>query len=412
MLANDSDPDGDALTVSAVDNSATTGTVTDNGDGTLTYTPDAGFTGTDSFTYTIDDGNGGSDTATVTVTVNAPPPQGSGLDSDDFSDGSIDPMWTFAAPSGATAALETSGDEAFVKLVTPPGDFDPYDTNNGARLMQAAADEDFQVVAKWLTTPTEKYQGQGFLVEEDADNWLRVDIYSTGSQLYAYGGVTVAGDTSTQFNVALGTTPMPYMRLTRAGDTWTFEFSADGSAWTVAGSFTHAMTVSAAGLMSSSSAGAPGYEARADYFENTAAPIADEDGTIVPVNNPPVAVDDPAQTQADTAVTIAVLANDSDPDGDTLTVASVTPGTDGSVTDNGDGTLTYTPDAGFTGTDSFTYTIDDGNGGSDTATVTVTVNSLGNNRPGRPGRHRPRPRPTPRSPSPCWPTTAIRTVTR
>jgi len=53
-------------------------------------------------------------------------------------------------------------------------------------------------------------------------------------------------------------------------------------------------------------------------------------------------------------------------------VESVTQGTHGSVINNG-GDVTYTPDPGFGGTDSFTYTISDGHGGTDTATVTVTV---------------------------------------
>jgi len=94
--------------------------------------------------------------------------------------------------------------------------------------------------------------------------------------------------------------------------------------------------------------------------------------TVTGVNDPPVAVDDTAGTSENTAVTIDVLNNDSDPDGDTLTVDSVTQGSHGSVINNGDG-LTYTPDAGFSGTDSFTYTVSDGKGGTDTATVTVTV---------------------------------------
>jgi uncharacterized repeat protein (TIGR01451 family) len=89
-------------------------------------------------------------------------------------------------------------------------------------------------------------------------------------------------------------------------------------------------------------------------------------------NDPPVAVDDSDTTDADTPVTIDVLHNDSDPDGDALTVASVTQGTHGSVVNNSDD-VTYTPDSGFSGTDSFTYTVSDGNGGTDTATVTVTV---------------------------------------
>jgi uncharacterized repeat protein (TIGR01451 family) len=93
---------------------------------------------------------------------------------------------------------------------------------------------------------------------------------------------------------------------------------------------------------------------------------------VTNANDPPIAVDDNATTPADTPVTIDVLNNDSDPDGDTLTVASVTQGAHGSVINNG-GDVTYTLATGFTGTDSFTYTISDGKGGTDTATVTVTV---------------------------------------
>ena len=62
-----------------------------------------------------------------------------------------------------------------------------------------------------------------------------------------------------------------------------------------------------------------------------------------------------------------------DADGDTLSVASVTDGTNGSVAINGDGTVTYTPAADFHGTDSFSYTASDGRGGTDVATVNVIV---------------------------------------
>jgi VCBS repeat-containing protein len=94
-----------------------------------------------------------------------------------------------------------------------------------------------------------------------------------------------------------------------------------------------------------------------------------------PVNYPPVAIDDTAITTQNTSVTINVLNNDSDPNGHTLTVTSVTPGTHGSVTINGSN-VTYTPNSGFTGIDSFTYTISDGHGGTDTATVTIVVASI------------------------------------
>ena len=61
--------------------------------------------------------------------------------------------------------------------------------------------------------------------------------------------------------------------------------------------------------------------------------------------------------------------------GDPLTLDSFTQPTNGTLADTGNGTLTYKPDAGFSGTDTFTYTVDDGNGGTDTATVTVTVSA-------------------------------------
>ncbi|MFW6154054.1 MAG: Ig-like domain-containing protein, partial [Planctomycetota bacterium] len=91
-------------------------------------------------------------------------------------------------------------------------------------------------------------------------------------------------------------------------------------------------------------------------------------------NNAPRAVDDTAVTDEDTPVTIAgVLANDYDFNGDALNIPAITHGDHGSVVNNGDGTLTYSPDADYYGTDTFTYTIGDGRGGTDTATVTVTV---------------------------------------
>lgn len=97
--------------------------------------------------------------------------------------------------------------------------------------------------------------------------------------------------------------------------------------------------------------------------------------TVKPVNNPPMVSDDNATTNEDTAVSIDVLANDTDADGDLLTVSEVTQGAYGSVTINdADNTVTYTPDPGFTGHDTFTYILTDGKGGTDTATVSITVN--------------------------------------
>ncbi len=91
-------------------------------------------------------------------------------------------------------------------------------------------------------------------------------------------------------------------------------------------------------------------------------------------NDLPTAVDDTAETAAGAAVTISVLDNDTDIDGDTLAVASATDGDNGTTTVGDDGTITYTPERGFSGIDTFTYVVDDGAEGTATATVSVTVN--------------------------------------
>ncbi|MDQ3458788.1 MAG: cadherin-like domain-containing protein, partial [Deinococcota bacterium] len=75
-------------------------------------------------------------------------------------------------------------------------------------------------------------------------------------------------------------------------------------------------------------------------------------------------------------VTINVLANDEDPDGDPLTVTVVSNPANGSAAINEGATVTYTPNEGFVGTDAFTYEIADGRGGAATATVTVQVSAF------------------------------------
>ena len=97
---------------------------------------------------------------------------------------------------------------------------------------------------------------------------------------------------------------------------------------------------------------------------------------VTAVNDAPAATVDSASTSEDLAVTIDVLSNDDDVDGDTLTVDSVTQPGNGSVVINADKTVAYTPASNFNGTDSFDYTVADGQGGTDTASVTVGVTAV------------------------------------
>lgn len=94
-----------------------------------------------------------------------------------------------------------------------------------------------------------------------------------------------------------------------------------------------------------------------------------------PPNQPPIAVDDTASTAAGWAVTVAVTANDWDPDGDPLSVvdAAVAPPDHGTAVKVSAGQVEYTPDPGFVGTDTFRYEIGDFNGHRRRAWVTVTV---------------------------------------
>ena len=97
------------------------------------------------------------------------------------------------------------------------------------------------------------------------------------------------------------------------------------------------------------------------------------DVTVLPVNDPPLAGDDAAETVEDTPAFIDVLANDSDPDGDTLTVVEVSAPTHGTAVVADTGAVEYTPEPDFHGTDRFTYVVGDGSGLTAQAAVDVTV---------------------------------------
>ena len=95
--------------------------------------------------------------------------------------------------------------------------------------------------------------------------------------------------------------------------------------------------------------------------------------TITLTNGLPVGVADTVTTSRDVAVIINVLANDSDPDGDTLTAVKFGNPAHGTLT-QADGTFTYTPDEGYVGPDSFTYSATDNLNSSAALTVAITVN--------------------------------------
>jgi uncharacterized repeat protein (TIGR01451 family)/CSLREA domain-containing protein len=143
-------------------------------------------------------------------------------------------------------------------------------------------------------------------------------------------------------------------------------------------------TQGAHGSVSCTAAGACTYTPAANYSgpDSFSYTVSDGHGgsdtatvnvTVTPVNDPPDAVDDVLATAANTPGSVQVLSNDTDADGDALTVTAWSQGIAGSVACTAAGVCAYTPNVGFSGSDAFTYTVSDGKGGTDTATVNVTV---------------------------------------
>lgn len=106
------------------------------------------------------------------------------------------------------------------------------------------------------------------------------------------------------------------------------------------------------------------------------------DGTFdlrtIQQNSEPDAVDDAYSVDEDGTLSNNVLANDSDANGDALSVIAetITTAAGGTVELLANGDFTYTPAADYNGVDGFTYTVEDGNGGSDSAMVSITINAV------------------------------------
>jgi VCBS repeat-containing protein len=403
VLANDTDPDAsDTLSVTAVDTTGTLGSVTNNGTD-VTYDPNGQFdaledgeTDTDTFTYTVSDGHGGTDTATVTVTINgstnAPP---TALDDVDNAneDGPAVTVNVLANDSDPDA-----GQTLVVQSVDTTG------TLGSVTITNAGADVSYD--------PNGQFESLG-TGGTDTDTFIYTVSDGAGGTDTATVTVTITGAndppvavddvTSTDENTPVSVIAPGVL----ANDTddesdalAVSELNGSSAAIGVATAIPSGalVTLNANGSYTYNPNGAfdavGAGDTDTDTFSYT---VSDGNGgsdsatvtiTIHGVNDQPIAVDDSGAgftTDEDTVFTTGdVLANDSDPDGDTLTIPvfDIT-GTVGLVTYNDDGTFDYDPNGQFDGlgagesdTDTFTYTISDGHAGSDTATVTITINGV------------------------------------
>ncbi|WP_194163481.1 tandem-95 repeat protein [Mycolicibacterium sp. P1-5] len=356
LLGNDSDADGDTLTVTGV-SSGTHGTAVLSG-ATVTYTPNQNFSGADSFTYSVADGHGGTATGTVGVTVtpvNDAPVAGS-----DIVTTAEDTAVSIAAGALVGNDSDADGDTLTVTGVSSG-------THGTAVLSGATV----------TYTPNQNFSGADSFTYSVADGHggtatgtvsVTVTVTPVNTRPIAVDDtVTTAEDTAVSITAA-----------TLLGN----DSDPDGDLLTIGGigQPQHGTTELVGGTVI--------YNPDLDFNGDDSFSYTVSDGnggtvtatvavTVTPVNDPPSPLDDVVATPENTAATIDVLGNDVDGDGNPLTVVSTGLPKHGTAVANEDGTVTYTPDENYTGSDSFGYTISDGITEA-SATVTVNVGSVVN----------------------------------
>jgi regulation of enolase protein 1 (concanavalin A-like superfamily) len=266
VLANDGDSDGSLVpsSVAVVDAAVSGSVAVDPGSGVVTYSPDAGFVGSDSFTYTVDDDDGAtSNVASVSVTVGSPPT--GALVSDEFSSSSLGSHWSWFDPVG-DASVAATGTHA--ELLVPAGVSHDLWTGRllAPRLLQSVDDVDFEVEVKIDSPVTAKYQMQGLVAQQDENNLIRAEVHHDGGGPRLFVATITNGQASAVQNVAAPAGAPYWLRLGRQGDGWTFKVSGDGVNWATVATFTHAMSVSQAGVFVANFDPAPQHTATIDYF--------------------------------------------------------------------------------------------------------------------------------------------------
>jgi hypothetical protein len=376
VAANDSDPDGDlnpasTNTTCAGCSNPASGSLVNYSDGTFDYTPNPDFNGSDGFVYEICDTGPLCTTASVSITVEpvADPPQA-------LADSATTPEDTLISIDVAANDSDPDGDLNPTSTNTScVGCSNPVNgglVNNGDGTFDYNPDQDFNGSDSFVyeicdTGPVCATASVSITVDPVADPPLAVDDSASTSEdtpviiNVADNDMDPDGDLDpASINTSCATCAGPNDgSLVNNGD-GTFDYSPDPDFY---GSDSFVYEICDTGPLCTT---------------------ASVSITVNPVADPPQAVDDSATTLEDTPVSIDVAANDSDPDGDldpataNSSCANGSTGclgaANGSLVDNGDGTITYSPDPDFNGSDSFVYEICDTGLLCTTASVSITVN--------------------------------------
>ncbi len=356
VLSNDTDPDGDQLTVSGFEQPEH-GTVAYNDNGTFTFTPDANFNGTDSFTYSVSDGNGGVTEGTVNINVSAV------NDAPVAANSSFNTTEEVAVTTGnvLTSATDLDGDELTVSDFEQPAHGTVEYNNDGT--FSYTPDQDFSGSDSFTYTISDGNGGSSIATIQvnvanvnDAPTAVNDTVTVNEDGTITTGNVLANDFDVDGDDVELVNYDQPEHGTLSYNNDGTFSYTPDAN-YNGSDSFSYTVTDG-----------------------NGETHTADVEITVAAVNDAPTAVGDSYTTDEDIAITTGnVLENASDIDGDMLSIGSFTQPEHGSVEYNNDGTFTYTPAANYHGTDSFTYTVSDGNGGTVTETISLSINSLNDN---------------------------------
>jgi VCBS repeat-containing protein len=361
LLANDSDPDGDMLIAEAITFSTPHGTVAIASSGDFTYMPDQNYNGADSLNYTVADPSGA--VASALVNINISPVNDAPIAHDDFFNGAEDSNLqgniltndsdidgdaltvtasTFATEHG-NVTIATNGDFTYTPNAGYNGDDSFGYTVTDSDGAQASATASISLAAV----------NDSPVAEDDSFSGARNNVI-TGNVLLdnGNGADRDIDDDVLQAQPAIITTENGGQVTLNANGTFTY---IPANNFTGTDSFNY------------NAIDGHGGQSRATAFLI----IASEETA----NNVPVAHNDSYNGTTDHAISGNVLSNDTDSDGDELSVTAFTGQTaqGGQIVLNTNGTFTYNALAGFIGSDSLTYTVSDGHGGSATAALSLNT---------------------------------------
>jgi hypothetical protein len=362
VLRNDVDPDGDTL-MARWSAGPANGALRLNYNGTLRYTPNAGFIGIDTFTYRAYDGQ---HSAPVTVsllvgTASRPP-----VATNDQYTGKLNTSIPMPLPGILVNDTDPDGDRLSAILVSGP--------TSGTFVLNSNGSFTYTPNTGFLGTDSFTYQASDGVTRSNvATVLLRITVLGNHKPIGSADAYATPSDTPLDVpprgvlnndSDPQGDTLMARLSLLPSSGTLLFNYN---------GSFRYTPN--------------PGFNG-ADAFMYK--PFDTQHGlaTLVTIRvgeeRAPISANDQYTVKLDTLMTLAspgVLANDADPEADPMTAVLVSGPTSGTLVLNSNGSFTYTPNAGFLGTDSFTYRANDGRRLGNIATVLLRVTVAGNTRP-------------------------------